>query len=298
MNYQIETHLTAHIAPQLLEIPSPPAELHVAGVVPPSDTVMLAVVGSRAYSPYGKEACETLIAGLAGYDITIVSGLALGIDAIAHETAMLSGLRTVAVPGSGLDPRVLYPRTNAPLASRILSKGGALLSEFDHGERAAQWTFPKRNRIMAGLSKAVLLIEATERSGTLITARLAADYGRDVLAVPGSIFSPHAVGTNQFIALGATPITSSQDILRALGFTVEENQEIALFDPDHYSGIERDIMCALERPLTHDALTDILGKPAHEVTIAVMKLTLGGAIIDAPTGLRRAPTLAQEKGGC
>jgi DNA processing protein len=288
MRYSIETYSTADVAPQLLEIPHPPAHIHIAGTPPSRDTALLAVVGSRGYSPYGKEACETLIAGLAGYDITIVSGLALGIDAIAHETALLAGLKTIAVPGSGLNERVLYPRTNAPLAERIIQKGGALLSEFNHDERATQWNFPKRNRIMAGLSRAVLLIEATERSGTLITARLAADYGKDVLAVPGNIFSPQSVGTNQFISLGATPITKSSDILTAFGFTMPTSTQPSLFDPDAYTGLEREIMCALERPLSYDALCQAIKRPPHEVTIAVMKLTLAGDVVDAPTGLRRA----------
>src|SRR3990167_5138860 len=219
MGYTIRQLSAEEFPPQLLEIPEPPKELWLAGTLPSPETVLLTVVGARKHTSYGREACEELISGLAGYDIAIVSGLALGIDGIAHEAAMKAGLATISVPGSGLNPRVLYPRAHLQIALRILEAGGALLSEFPPDTTPAIWTFPKRNRIMAGLAHATPLIEAQERSGTLITARLATDYNRDLMVVPGSIFSPLSKGTNQFLALGATPVTSSQDILRLLGFS-------------------------------------------------------------------------------
>ena len=272
---------------QLLEIPEPPKELWFSGTLPPSETVLLTVVGSRKYTSYGKEACEEIISGLRGYDIAVVSGLALGIDTIAHEAAMAAGLPTIAVPGSGLDPSVIYPRSNLQLAGRILDAGGALLSEFAPDFRATDWSFPQRNRIMAGLAKATLLIEAGERSGTLITARLAADYNREVLVVPGSIFSPASRGTHQFLKLGATPVTSSEDVLRTLGFTPEETpaQEV---DLSTLSEAERAVMEFLTEPQNRDHIIEALEISASDANILLMKMEIAGLIVETPEGLRRA----------
>jgi len=211
--------------PSLLkEINDPPEELWLEGNFPnENENKFLAVVGSRKYSRYGKEACEELIRGLAGYPIVIVSGLALGIDAIAHQSALKNKLLTVAIPGSGLDRKVLHPFSNHRLADEIVEAGGCLLSELEPECPAGVHTFPRRNRIMAGLSHAVLIIEAGERSGTLITARLAMEYNRDVLVVPGSIFSPSSRGANGLIHHGAMPINNSTDLLQALGFNLDEN---------------------------------------------------------------------------
>ncbi len=210
--------------PSLLkEINDPPAELYLEGSLPKEDeNKFLAVVGSRKYSRYGKEACEELIAGLAGYPIVIVSGLALGIDAIAHQSALKNKLLTIGVPGSGLAREVLHPFSNHRLADEIVEAGGCLLSELEPECPAGLHTFPRRNRIMAGLSHATLIIEAGEKSGTLITARLAMEYNRDVLVVPGSIFSPGSRGANSLIRQGAMPVNKSEDILQALGFNTEE----------------------------------------------------------------------------
>lgn len=275
------------IPAQLLEIPQPPKELWIAGQLPSRETALLTVVGSRKYTSYGKEACEELIAGLRGYDISIISGLALGIDTIAHEAAMRAGLKTVAVPGSGLDPSVIYPRTNLQLAKRILEAGGALLSEFAPDFRATDWSFPQRNRIMAGLARATLLIEAGEKSGTLITARLAADYNRDVLVVPGSIFSPSSAGTHQFLKLGATPVTSSADILQALGFTPTEPAQ-QQFDFSELPDKERAVMELLIEPRHRDTLIEELGISASDANILLMKMEIAGLIIETPEGIRRA----------
>jgi DNA processing protein len=159
---------------------------------------------------------------LKGYPIVIVSGLALGIDSIAHKTALSVGLKTVAFPGSGLSDKVIYPRTNIFLAKEIIENDGCLISEFEPDFISTLYSFPQRNRLMAGISKAVLIIEAEEKSGTLITARLALDYNKDVLAVPGSAFSSNSNGTIWLIKQGATPVTKSEDILEALGFAIEK----------------------------------------------------------------------------
>lgn len=209
----------------LKEIPQPPEKLYFKGKFPDSNSVYLAVVGSRKYSDYGKEVCQKLISGLAGYPIVIVSGLAIGIDTIAHQSALDAELTTIAFPGSGLNKEVLYPKSNLNLAEKIIKNGGCLISEFEPDFSATAYSFPKRNRLMAGISKAVLIIEAEIKSGSLITARLALDYNKDVLAVPGSIFSKNSTGVNWLIREGAIPVTTSQDILEALGFDFNKRYE-------------------------------------------------------------------------
>lgn len=266
----------------LQEIPQPPSSLYIQGQLPQlTENVFLAVVGSRKYSSYGKEVCEQLIAGLAGYPIIIVSGLALGIDTIAHLSALKAGLKTVAIPGSGLDRRVLYPSINRRLADRILESGGCLLSESEPAERATVWSFPKRNRLMAGLSQATLIIEATEKSGTLITARMALDYNREVLAVPGSIFSPGSIGTNRLIKDGATPVCSSKDILEALGFNPEEerpNEDQAKLLAD-LSTTEKKIIDLLQiESLPRDELIEKSKMSAPEINSVLMILEIKGLI--------------------
>jgi DNA processing protein len=202
----------------LLQIPDAPKQLYLKGNLPPEDAKVLCIVGSRNNTTYGKDVCQKFISSLAGKNVAVVSGLALGIDAIAHQAAMDAGLFTLAIPGSGIDERVLHPQSNLYLARRILESGGGILSEFEPMFKATHYSFPMRNRIMAGLSHAVLIIEAEIKSGTLITSRLATDYNRDVLTVPGSIYSKNTAGPHMLIRLGATPITKPEELFLALGF--------------------------------------------------------------------------------
>jgi DNA processing protein len=261
--------------PLLHEIPDAPKQLFLRGTLPHAETLCLAVVGSRDYSNYGKQVVEYLVHGLRGYPIAIVSGLALGIDALAHEAALDVGLYTLAVPGSGLDNRVLYPRRNRPLAQRILEAGGGLLSEFESDFQATTWSFPQRNRIMAGLSRATLVIEAGERSGTLITARLTAEYNRELLVVPGNIFSEHSKGPHQFLKIGATPVTTPDDILSVLGIEADavENQPAS-----HLSDLESRVLEALQVPQDRDSLIRILSLSTSEAGVIFMQLELNGHI--------------------
>lgn len=204
----------------LSEIPEPPERLWIRGTLPPITYKRLAVVGSRALTSYGRDACAYLIKGLSGYPLSIVSGLALGADAAAHRAALEAKLHTIAIPGSGLDDRALAPRSNVGLAHDILNAGGALMSEHEPQHEARPEDFPSRNRIMVGVSDAVLIIEAGERSGTLITARLAGEYNRDLLCVPHRLGDAHGVGAHTFIRLGAAQVTEPDHILEALGLTV------------------------------------------------------------------------------
>ena len=168
----------------LREIPDAPALLYMRGTMPSENLKYLCVVGSRACSPYGRRVCASLIAGLAKYPIAIVSGLALGMDGEALKAALDVGLPAVAVLPSSVDDASMYPVTNKALAQRILARGGALISETKGPYKAMLHDFPKRDRIMAALAHATLIVEAGEKSGTLITARLALDYNRDVMGIP------------------------------------------------------------------------------------------------------------------
>jgi len=263
--------------PQLAEIPQPPKLFHIRGSLERvKDTVFLAVVGSRKFSLYGKSACEELISGLAGYDITIVSGLALGIDGIAHRAALTAGLPTLGFPGSGLNWDALYPSTHKQLALDILRAGGALLSEFDNDLTGAYWAFPQRNRLIAGVSMMTLIIEAEEKSGTLITARLATDYNKIVGTVPGSINSKTAYGSNWLLRQGAVPITSSLDILRELGF--EEKQSIKKISGVILNDEEERIIEYLTNPRLKEEIINDLSLDPIEASITFSTLEIKGCI--------------------
>ena len=238
----------------LLEIPQPPKDLWIIGELPKEESVFLSIVGSRKYTSYGKEICERIIEGLKGYPIAIVSGFAMGIDTIAHKKAMQVGLTTVVFPGSGLSETAMYPKTNVQLVREVIKHNGCLISEFEPDFKATLWSFPMRNRLMAGISKAVLIIEAEERSGTLITARLATEYNRDVLVVPGSVFSPNSKGVNMLIRQGATPVTCAEEVLDALGFkqkTKEDKQASLFLD---LSPEENKVIKILREPIPRDDL--------------------------------------------
>ncbi|MEK7128553.1 MAG: DNA-processing protein DprA [Patescibacteria group bacterium] len=261
----------------LLEIPQPPKVLYLWGELPPEGVVCLAVVGSRKATTYGKDAVRKLILGLKGYPIAIVSGLAVGIDALSHEAALDAGLIAVAFPGSGISDAALSYNPNIKLMKRIVDSGGCLISEFEPETKAAFYTFPMRNRLVAGLSKAALIIEAQEKSGTLITARMALDYNREVLAVPGPINSDFSKGTNRLIRQGATPITCSNDILETLGFKVDkESKQQSLFDdalPE-----EQKILKLLMEPLPRDELIREMKMPTGEANAVLSVMEIKGLI--------------------
>lgn len=286
MSFPIFELPDAEFPKNLLEIPQPPKQLRYRGTLPPSDMTLLSVVGSRHYTNYGKQAAEELISGLKGYNVGIVSGLALGIDSLAHEAALSAQLYTLAIPGGGLGDAVIYPRRHLRLAHRILESGGGLLSEYDDDFKATNWSFPERNRLVAGISKATLLIEAAEKSGTLITARLATDYNRELLVVPGSIFSANSKGTHQFMKLGATPVTSSDDILEALGIDVTAAPASPAL-PTHLTESEQNILSLLHEPLERDTLIRHSGLPAQEANILLMKMEMNDQITSDQNIYRR-----------
>lgn len=270
--------------PSLLrQIPDMPKRLYIRGELPDDSHTFLTVVGSRKHTEYGKEATEMLIKSLSGLPVVIVSGLAHGIDAIAHKAALEAGLRTIAIPGSGLSPETLYPASNRNLAEKILENHGALISPFESNMAGAPWMFPARNRIMAGISHATLVIEAEIKSGTLITSKHATEFNRNVFTIPGSIFSTKSSGPHMLIRLGATPITTGAELIDALGFKVEEKQRI--LDLKDFSENEIKVLEALENPLSREDLIKSVGLDASTVHALVSLLEIKGVVEEKYGGL-------------
>lgn len=267
--------------PQLLrEIPGAPKKMYLRGEMPSHDAKWLAVVGSRACTEYGRRALRYLVEGLRGYPIVIVSGLAYGVDAEAHRAALDNGLTTVGVPGSGLDWNVLYPRAHASLAREIVERGGALLSEEEPSARSMDYMFPKRNRIMAGISHATLVIEAKQKSGSLITAKLATDFNRDLLVVPGSIFSDESAGTHLFLRLGATAVTTPDDVLVALGIQKRDGPSALSHLRDDLSEEERRVFEIIASPLSRDELLTALDMPVTDANVLLSTMEIKGLIVE------------------
>ena len=262
---------------RLREIPQPPKTLWVRGQTIPEGHKALVVVGSRAMTRYGQEACQKLVTGLAGYPISIVSGLALGMDTCAHKAALAAGLHTFVLPGSGLGDDVIYPKSNRAFAQEILLKGGGMLAEYPPTEATRIHYFPARNRLMVGLADAVLIIEAGPKSGTLITARLASEYNRDLLAVPHRIGDPHAFGPHLFIRLGAALVTEPLHILEALRIKPREEGTASEAVKD-LDGTELAIWQLLEEPHPRDDILRSMGGNAGETLTALVALELRGLI--------------------
>lgn len=204
----------------LKEIFNPPPILYYRGSIDFLNNICLAVVGTRKFSNYGRQVTEDIVASLAKNGITIISGLALGIDSIAHKACLDASGKTVAVLGSGADKQCVYPSSNRYIADKIINSGGGIISEYPIGTNPTKYTFPMRNRIVSGLTRAVLVIEAPKNSGSLITAKYALDQNRDVFAIPGNIYGTNSQGTNQLIKDGAKLITNGDDILQELNIQI------------------------------------------------------------------------------
>ncbi len=263
-------------------IHDPPPGLFVRGGAPLSlfDRPCIAVVGARACSTYGTAVALAFGRELAAAGVVVISGLARGVDGAAHRGALDAG-ETVAVLGCGIDRD--YPRAHASLAGAIAQRG-LIVSEYPPGVEPAPWRFPARNRIVAGLADATVVVEARERSGALITADLALDEGREVLAVPGEITSRLSAGTNALLRLGATPVTSVDDVLAAVGIEPTETQAPPL--PDRLSRVREAVADA---PAAADEIAQRTGLAAAEVAAAVVELELLG-LVSRAEGLYRAAT--------
>jgi DNA processing protein len=253
--------------PLLRAIFDPPKRLYLRGGG--SDDVLerpaVAVVGARACSQYGAQVARRLALELAGAGLVVVSGLARGIDGEAHRGALEAGGATVGVLGCGIDRD--YPAAHAELARRIRERG-LVVSEYEPGVEPAPWRFPARNRVIAGLCAATVVVEARERSGALITADLALEEGRDVLAVPGEITSPLSAGTNALLKLGAAPCTGADDVLELFGLTRDEQS------PPAVEGAAKDVLAAL--PAAADDVARTTGLDARTVAVALAELELAG----------------------
>lgn len=271
----------------LLQTADPPLLLHAEGRLEVLDTPLLAIVGSRNPTAQGLDNARDFARHLAGAGWTIVSGLALGIDAAAHQGALDGGGMTIAVVGTGLD--TVYPRRHAALAARI-ARQGLLLSEYGLGSPSVARHFPERNRIIAGLSRGTLVIEAALQSGSLITARLAAEAGREVFAIPGSIHSPLSRGCHALIRQGAKLVESGQDVLEELTPSFARTTAALPFeaeadpDPQADEDIAGDPLLEAmgHDPVSLDALIARTGVPGHELSARLLELELAGDVARLP----------------
>lgn len=237
--------------PEILkEIHNPPKQLYVRGNLPKDFNLNFAIVGTRTASDYGKTLAFKLAKELAELGFNIVSGLALGVDAQAHLGALEGKGKTTAVLGSAINDRSIYPSENLDLAKKIIASGGAVVSEYEPGSKSEIWHFPQRNRIISGLCRGVLVIEAPEKSGALITARHALEQNREVFAVPGSVFSKNSLGTNMLIKNGAKMVTSIDDILEEFNL-VNLKSEKAKAKEENLTEEEKTILKVVGEGPTH-----------------------------------------------
>jgi DNA processing protein len=272
---------SARYPPLLAQLHDPPAKLYVRGDPDELARPAVAVVGARSCSAYGAQVARDLARELAASGVSVVSGLARGIDGEAHRGALAAGGTTIAVLGCGIDRD--YPRSHASLAQRI-REAGAIVSEYAPGVEPAPWRFPARNRIIAGLSLATVVVQARERSGALITADFALELGRDVFAVPGEITSALSVGTNDLLRQGAAPLTSTRDVLTALGLEPEPPPRLEV------SGIAATLLRLLgEGARDADELARHAGRPSAEIAATLMELELAGLVAEADGLYRVSP---------
>lgn len=272
----------------LREISSPPPVLYVLGTMP-VNKVSVAIVGSRQASPYGLKVSREFSEALAARGIAIISGGALGIDAAAHSGALAAEGTTAVILGSGINK--FYPRQNAKIFHEIISRGGAVISEFAPGTEALARNFPRRNRIIVGMSNLVFVVEAAEKSGAMITAEMALKEGREICCVPGSIYSATSQGTNSLIRDGAQLVTCPEDVLGLLGTKVATKKEATPLQVDLFSSLPADEAVAaskvlsaipLDRTVTLEEIVLEAGLPVYEVSNIILNLEIGGLVRENP----------------
>jgi DNA processing protein len=259
----------------LREVDQPPPVLYLMGSFLPDDEWAVAIVGTRRVTAYGRQVAEELAGALAHSGVTVVSGLARGIDAVAHQAALNAGGRTLAVLGSGVDR--VYPPEHQKLAERIASHG-ALISDYAPGTPPEAGNFPPRNRIISGLSRAVVVVEAGLDSGALITASFAAEQGREVFAVPGNINAPQSQGANRLIRDGAHPLLSPQDVLETLNLTMAAEQREARVALPVDASEARLLQVLGQQPIHVDEIRSQTGMPIEKVTSTLALMELKGMV--------------------
>jgi DNA processing protein len=262
------------LPPRLRAIHDPPKRLYLRGEAPPELLAepSVAIVGARACSPYGRQVARMLGRELAAAGVVVVSGLARGVDGEAHRGALDAGGHTVAVLGCGIDRD--YPAAHASLAAAIAERS-LLVSEYEPGVEPAPWRFPARNRIVAGLAAATIVVEARDRSGALITADFSLEEGREVFAVPGEITSALSTGTNDLLRLGATPLTCAADVLELFDLA-----PVAASPPALSESATRILQALQAGSASADELAQATGLDVAAVTSAVVELELAGAAVE------------------
>ncbi|HNS40104.1 MAG TPA: DNA-processing protein DprA [Promineifilum sp.] len=259
--------------PELLrEIPAAPPLIFVRGGFEPVDRWSVAVVGTRRLTAYGRQVTRDLVAGLVRNGVTVISGLARGLDAVAHRTALEGGGRTIAVMACGIDK--IYPPEHRDLAREIIDGHGAIISDYPFGSEPESAHFPARNRLISGLSLGVLVIEAGEKSGALITSRFALEQNREVFAVPGNINSPASIGTNRLIQQGGKLVTRVEDILEELNLKMVAEQAVANVVLPETAEEAALISQLSSQPVHIDELARLTGLPSSLVsgTLTIMEL--------------------------
>lgn len=262
----------------LKEIADPPHTLFIRGCLPEQGAPALAVVGTRRCTSYGRQICEEIVEPLARRGMVIVSGMAFGIDGIAHQSALKVGGLTVAVLGSGIDRQSVYPAAHKYLAEKIIAGGGAVISEYPPGFKPTKYSFPERNRIIAGLTLGTLVVEAPAESGALITAKCALDYNREVMAVPHSANSPYGAGANNLLKMGARPVTCAEDIIEAfnlkdLSETIYNRQNLPLLPNEEM------IIATLSREPKHiDLIIKESGMDSATANSSLLMLEMKGLV--------------------
>jgi len=260
----------------LREIPDAPDVLYLRGKLPDIALPTFAIVGTRRLTRYGKEQTEKIARELAQAGIMIVSGLARGIDTLAHAAAVEAGIPTVAVLGTGIDDPTIFPQQNVKLANEIIEKGGCVLSEYPPGTHGTKYTFPARNRIIAGLSIGTLVMEAPIKSGALITARLALDYNREVFAIPHQLGCWTGEGCNSILHQGAHLVREAKDIFDVLGIEPQKST-IENYKPENEME-EKLITCLSAEPMHIDKIIEQTGLRNAEVMTTLSMLELRGIV--------------------
>ncbi len=265
--------------PKLLkEINDPPHTLFIRGTLLSGTQPSVGVVGTRKMTTYGKQACQELVSDMVRHDIAIVSGLALGIDGVAHQTAIDGKGITIAVLGSGVNKNNIYPAAHKRLADDIIQSGGAVISEYPPGFSPTQYSFPARNRIIAGLSAGTLVIEAPETSGALITARCALDYNREVFCIPHTIYSTTGTGPNNLIKQGAHLVQTCQDILDALQIKTVSTTTPAKLDFTSNQTEAQILQCLSKEPTHIDVIIKATGLSSAAINSTLLLLEMNGHI--------------------
>lgn len=273
-NIQVLNSQDANYPLRLLEIATPPTILYVKGDISGLEN-SLAIVGTRKYTPYGARIAEKISRELSEAGIPIISGLALGIDSIAHRGCLDGKSKTIAVLGGGISAQALYPKTNQSLANAIIASGGALISEFPPKSKPRKENFVLRNRIVSGIARGILVIEAPIKSGTMTTVKYALEQNRDVFAIPGNIDVKNSEGTNQLIKQGAYLVTQAEDILNVFGLEIIKRElDLSQFEPE-----QREILQYLvQTPLNIEKLAQLTNQEVMDIMATLSILELSGVI--------------------